>query len=317
MNPPSPLTHDEAFEMLDQLAFDTIAGAEREALLAHVESCPICQHELAQLRETVSMIGLAAPAAQAAHAANAQTRDRIRLRLMARASADVTPLPVPAPVTSSPSAPAVVSPPPPEWIRPTPFTPAEAVRAIKPSKAAVNAIAWRRAEWMAIAASMLLVASVAALTYVLRDRQNLRAALSEQIAREHRATTAGDSLRLALLSRDSIIAGLTGRDVAMMTLTSAGTKAPYGHMFWDRARNTWTLVAHNMPALKPGRTYQLWLVTPDRKISAGTFEPRDGDAMLRATYPLGERLTALAVTEEPEGGAPQPTGAMVMVANAH
>ena len=191
------------------------------------------------------------------------------------------------------------------------------MRAIKPSKAAVNAIAWRRAEWMAIAASMLLVASVAALTYVLRDRQNLRAALTEQIAREHRATTAGDSLRLALMSRDSIIAGLTGRDVAMMTLTSAGTKAPYGHMFWDRAHNTWTLVAHNMPALKPGRTYQLWLMTPDKKISAGTFEPRDGDAMLRATVPLNERLTALAVTEEPAGGVPQPTGTMVMVANAH
>jgi len=88
-------------------------------------------------------------------------------------------------------------------------------------------------------------------------------------------------------------------------------------MFWDKSRNTWTMVAHNMPALKPGRTYQLWLVTPDRKISAGTFEPRDGDAMVRATYALSDKLMALAVTEEPMGGMPQPTGSMVMLANAH
>jgi hypothetical protein len=296
-NPPA-FTHDEAFEMLDQLAFDTIAGAERDALLAHVESCAICRAELTQLRETVSMIGLAAPAAQAAHAANAQTRDRIRSRLMSRASTDVAS-------------------PPPEWIRPTPFTPAETVRVVRPSKAAVNAIAWRRAEWMAVAASVLLVASVAMLAYVLRDRQNLRAALTEQIALGQKAATAGDSLRLAVMSRDSIIAGLTGRDVAMMTLTSGGAKAPYAHMFWDKARNTWTLVAHNMPDLKAGRTYQLWLMTPDKKISAGTFQPRDGDAMMRATYALTDRLMALAVTEEPMGGMPQPTGAMVMVANAH
>ena len=298
MSTPSGLTHEEAFEMLDQLAFDTIGGAERDALLVHVEICAICRAELAQLRETVSMIGLAAPAAQAAHAANAQTRDRIRSRLIARASTDAAP-------------------PPPEWIRPTPFTPGDAVRVVKPSKAAVNAIAWRRAEWMAIAASVLLVVSVAMLTYVLRDRQNLRAALTEQIALRQKAATAGDSLRLAVMSRDSVIAGLTGRDVAMMTLTSGGTRAPYAHMFWDKARNTWTLVAHNMPDLKAGRTYQLWLMTPDKKISAGTFEPRDGDAMMRATYALTDRLMALAVTEEPMGGMPQPTGAMVMVANAH
>jgi anti-sigma-K factor RskA len=103
----------------------------------------------------------------------------------------------------------------------------------------------------------------------------------------------------------------------MMTLTATGGRAPVAHMFWDRAHNTWTLVAHNMPELKPGRTYQLWLVTADQKISAGTFEPRDGDAMMRATYALADPLMALAVTEEPAGGMPQPTGAMVMVANAH
>src|SRR5437762_2708869 len=83
-----------------------------------------------------------------------------------------------------------------------------------------------------------------------------RVELTEQTALNQHAVTASDSLRVAVMHRDSVIAELTGKDVAMMTLTSSGAKAPFGHMFWDRAKNTWTLVTHNMPDLKPGRTYQ-------------------------------------------------------------
>jgi anti-sigma-K factor RskA len=114
-----------------------------------------------------------------------------------------------------------------------------------------------------------------------------------------------------------LLAGITGRDVALMTLTTNGTKAPFAYMFWDRRANTWTMIAHNMPELKAGRTYQLWLVTASAKISAGTFQPRNGDALIRATYALpADQLKALAVTEEPAGGVPQPTGAPIMAVTA-
>lgn len=178
----------------------------------------------------------------------------------------------------------------------------------------VSALAWRRGEWLAAAAGILLVVSVAVLASVIRDRENLEGALQAEVARGEHARVAADSLRVAVMTRDSLIAGLTGRDVAMMTLTASGAKAPVAHMFWDKARNTWVLVAHNMPDPKPGRTYQLWLVTPTQKISAGTFEPRNGDAMMRATYALpSDQLKMLAVTDEPAGGMPQPTGPMVLI----
>ena len=58
---------------------------------------------------------------------------------------------------------------------------------------------------------------------------------------------------------------------------------------------------------------------PKGKISAGTFaSSAGGDAMMRATYPLpASELRAIAVTEEPAGGMPQPTGAMVLAGQAH
>lgn len=288
-----PLTHDEAFELLDALAFDALDEVERTTVAAHVAECERCRAELVQLRETVAAIAFVAQTARQPD----ESRDKVRSRLLARAAAD-------AGVFRLDGLRATAA------VEPT-------TRVIKPNRNVINAIAWRRAEWMAIAAGVLLVVSVSILASVIRDRENVQTALTEQIARNQKVATASDSLRALAMTKDSIIAGLTGRDVAMMTLTSAGTKAPYAHMFWDKGHDTWTMVAHNMPDLKPGRTYQLWLVTPGKKISAGTFEARDGDAMMRTTMPLGDKLMALAVTEEPMGGMPQPTGAMVMVANAH
>jgi anti-sigma-K factor RskA len=180
-----------------------------------------------------------------------------------------------------------------------------------------GASGWRRAEWLAVAASVLFFITGALFANATRDRQNLREALQAELARGQSARTSNDSLATLVSARDSMIAGLIGRDVAVVSLTASGAKAPFARMFWDTARNTWTLVAHNMPALRAGRTYQLWLVTRTAKISAGTFEPNNGDAVVRATYPLArDSLQAIAITEEPAGGVPQPTGAMIVAGEA-
>jgi len=43
----------------------------------------------------------------------------------------------------------------------------------------------------------------------------------------------------------------------------------------------------------------------------------NGDAVVQASYPLDRKaLTAVAVTEEPAGGVPLPTGTMVVVGAA-
>ena len=104
-----------------------------------------------------------------------------------------------------------------------------------------------------------------------------------------------------------------------MQLTSGAVRAAWAWMFWDHVTNRWTLVARDLPAPAAGRTYQLWLVTPKAKISAGTFTPRpDGAAEVQATYALApDSLNAIAVTDEPAGGVPQPTGALVISATAN
>ncbi len=271
------MTHEEAFAALDALALDALDGWERDAVIAHLSTCIPCREELASLRATVAQLAYAATPSIGTAGAS---RERIRSRLIARAEAEK--------------------------------------ENIRDRSLVISSLAWRRAEWMAAAAGIMLVASVAVLAFVLRDRQALRDALSGQVARATSAQRATDSLRLAMLSRDSMLAAITGRDVAVMTLTKSGANAPFARMFWDKTKNTWTFVAHDMPDLKPGRTYQLWLVTAaGTKISAGTFDPSGGEAVVRATYALArDSLNAVAVTEEASGGAPQPTSAPIIAVSA-
>ncbi len=167
----------------------------------------------------------------------------------------------------------------------------------------------------ALAAGILILASSSLSVMLWRDRATLRDALASLNERESSAKLSTDSLRAALVDRDKLIAGLTGRDMAMVRLTSNETQEAWALMFWNRATNGWTFVGHNLPVPKAGRTYQLWLVTANAKISAGTFAPgSNGEALVRATYQLGrDALKAVAVTDEPSGGVAQPTGAFVVI----
>jgi hypothetical protein len=167
----------------------------------------------------------------------------------------------------------------------------------------------------AIAAGILMLATSSLSVMLWRDRATLRDALASLNERESTAKLSADSLRAALVDRDKLIAGLTGRDMAMVRLTSNATQEAWALMFWNRATNGWTFVGHNLPAPKAGRTYQLWLVTANAKISAGTFAPgAGGEALVRATYQLGrDALKAVAVTDEPAGGVAQPTGPFVVI----
>ncbi|GAC1421554.1 MAG: hypothetical protein NVSMB53_20080 [Gemmatimonadaceae bacterium] len=118
--------------------------------------------------------------------------------------------------------------------------------------------------------------------------------------------------------RNAELAAITGPDVSVMELSSTGIHPPTARMFWDKATNKWTLFAHGLTTPKIGRTYELWLVTADKKIPAGIFKPGgDGSAVVRATYALQPAdLKAIAITDEPDGGVSAPTGAVVLAARA-
>jgi hypothetical protein len=273
------LTHDQARELLAAAALDGLPADEQAAVLVHAESCPDCGPALAALRDATAELAFAIPDAGDDELARA----RVRARLLARARAD----------RDAAGAGAT--------------TPLVSSRRRRPWIASPVA-GWSAAVAIGLAAA-LVIAVVS--TRTARDARTLA------------LTRATDSLRIARLedslsARDSTLRELTGQEVSILRLTSGAPRAPWAWMFWNHANNHWTFVAHNLPAASAGKTYQLWLVTAKAKISAGTFAPGpDGSARIEATYPLArDSLRAIAVTEEPAGGVPQPTGPFVITGTA-
>jgi anti-sigma-K factor RskA len=87
-----------------------------------------------------------------------------------------------------------------------------------------------------------------------------------------------------------------------------------GETFVDPRQGRAVFWAFHLPAPAPGKTYQLWWIGPQGPVSAGTF---DVDAQGRGRVEVArvdqpDAVQAWAVTIEPAGGVPQPTGAMVL-----
>jgi anti-sigma-K factor RskA len=84
-----------------------------------------------------------------------------------------------------------------------------------------------------------------------------------------------------------------------------------GKIFWDKQKNDWHVYVFDLKPPAPGQEYELWFITPgQKKIPAGTFMvDASGKASLVVKVPADIGPIALAaVTNEPLGGLPQPSG---------
>ena len=83
-------------------------------------------------------------------------------------------------------------------------------------------------------------------------------------------------------------------------------------LLWSSAPRRGLLLTSGLPQLPPNRVYELWAIAGNEPVPAGTFEVDEaGHAFLRLPPLLGgKRFDKFAVTQEPAGGAPRPTGPM-------
>ncbi len=103
------------------------------------------------------------------------------------------------------------------------------------------------------------------------------------------------------------------RDPATRVVVLQGTgpaAGAQGRVIWHERAGGYLLVTNLAPP-GPGRTYELWTLRGGAPRPAGTFEVGpSGEATVRVA-PAGP-VDAFAVTVEPAGGAPAPTGPVVL-----
>ena len=267
------MTHEELRTNIDAWAIGALSEAEARQVEAHLAECLECQADA----HAAGAVAVALAGSAHDHAPS----PAVRARLMSVAAG------------LQPRA------------DPLPFVVRE-----RPSLAA-------RTGWLVAAASLVLAA------YLTWDGLRLRdqiATLSAQLA-EARALNAAADTRIAAFQHAaeqgaSAMAILTAPDLAQIDLAGQ-PEAPdaRARAFWSRERGM-VFSASKLPPPPPGKTYQVWVVTDEpAPISAGLIEPdlHGHVEVVFATPPDIPQPKAVAVTLEPAGGVPAPTGAKYLV----
>ena len=174
-------------------------------------------------------------------------------------------------------------------------------------RAGARRAGWNGA-WLAAAAALILVLAGGLLRGIVQQRRTagtLAARTAEVDALHQRLATYASQADLAL----SI---LTAGDMRRAELTGgndprAGSVA---RAYWSPTRGL-LIAADRLPAPPAGRVYQVWIITGRTPLNAGLLgSPENGRGMLIVPAPAAGAAgpITIAVTDEPPGGLPAPTG---------
>lgn len=128
----------------------------------------------------------------------------------------------------------------------------------------------------------------------LLEKETRLAALNEELGAQTEA--------LAFLENPNVV-------IINMVKTEPGLKA-VGRVLWNTEEDEALFYGINLPQVPEGKTYQLWAIAEDTPKSAGTFKvDNNGNnvLMIKSLRDFGD-ISTFAVSLEPAGGVPQPTG---------
>jgi anti-sigma-K factor RskA len=176
-----------------------------------------------------------------------------------------------------------------------------------------------RMRWPAIAAAAVLLALAlwgllgqARMEREVRGLEAERDRLSRQVnGLEQQVGLARDEARRA----QQALQVLAAPGVQSVLLAGLGpSPGAKGRTYVNPSTRDALFYAFDLPSLPADKTYELWFIAAGKPVAAGTFEvdPRGTGSVRVERVTDARQIQAWAVTIEPRGGVPQPTGAMVL-----
>ena len=166
---------------------------------------------------------------------------------------------------------------------------------------------FRWIQWMTAAAAVASIAIALLLSRTNNDLRHEADLLRSRVAQ----------LEVQLAEQRNTVALLTSAGVRVVDLAGQGTTVQAsGRIFWDQQRMRWLFSVRNLPPTDANKDYQLWFVPKSgNPISATVFNTSaDGSRSVEVPVPNeAVDLKAAAVTIEPRGGVPQPTGPFALL----
>lgn len=275
--------HDAFAASTGVYVLGALAPEERTLFEAHLRSCAHCAAEVAELTEVAHMLDHAVPLVAPPTHLRARILESVRTATTPRSQ-------VPAPPEAEGGS--------------------TVLRVRRPSWS------WHMwTGWAVAAASLALTVALWSRASGLSTRlQEAEQRVADAVERWREAEQ-----RLAVATQDAErarvqFAAATALDATTFTLRGqAVAPAATARAYLSRSRGL-LLTASNLPPLAPGRTYQLWYLTRSAPVSAGLLRPdAQGNATVQfSDAPVGLAPVGLAVSNEPDGGVPAPTGAIVL-----
>ncbi len=179
--------------------------------------------------------------------------------------------------------------------------------------------------WVYPAIAALLLISIGSGISLWRLRGEVRSLAAERGRLEREIAALDREARLARdeaqLARDEarraaqalqVVAAPGVRTVVLAGLKPAPSSA--GRTYVNPQTGDALFYAFGLPDLPRDKTYQLWFIAGGKPVSAGTFAVDERGAGSLRVDRIGDAagIQAWAVTVEPQGGVPQPTGEMVL-----
>jgi len=169
----------------------------------------------------------------------------------------------------------------------------------------------------AVFARVLAAAAVLLLLLVGLDDARLRRQREELRSQSAELASRLQSAEGALAERTLRARVLESDDVQMLML---GGKDPQpsarARVFWSAKARRGVIVAANLAPLPADRQYELWVFQNGKPVAAGVFDAdTQGRALFESTQFPEAAAQNFAVTVEPRGGMPAPTGPIVLVGN--
>lgn len=152
----------------------------------------------------------------------------------------------------------------------------------------------------------------------LKREQQLRRQLLKTQADAEACKEIIDRQQLSLASQLSMVSTLSQPDVKLLPMKGLGSAA-FSIAYTVLVPNTKLIfVGSNLPELVKNRQLQVWVFRKrqPKLVSAGLITPAGGTAVLQLSNPaLVSGVDSIAVTEEPLGGSPAPTGSKLLAAD--
>ena len=171
--------------------------------------------------------------------------------------------------------------------------------------------------WLAVAALLLLAFAVWGLLGQARMARQVRSLEAERDRLLRQVEVLSQEvgrMRTDVLQARQDLQVIAAPGVQAVSLAGLGpSPGARGRTYLNPGTRDALFYAFDLPSLPAGKTYELWFIAAGKPVAAGTFDvdPR-GTGTMRVERVTASQIQAWAVTIEPRGGVPQPTGAMVL-----